>query len=756
MICPTRQTLPHQTGEKFLEKPGNSRVFPGTKPAPTFTGNVYVAEFTVGLNGIMSSALSALQTNTEALRITSNNIANMNTVGYARRVVHEGAQVSGTQLGGVDIDFVQRVIDKYLGREVTSASGSAARYDTQAGVYSQLNGLLGSPGDSTALTTQLTNVSSALAQSVLSPTDSATQLGTLTAFQSLATQISSLSKSIDGLRTQADQQISGVVTQVNTLLKQIHDLNIQAQQATAAGDTGSGVFDQRDLAIQSLSQLIGIRTQEQADGGISIATTDGVSLVGTTYGQISYSAGATNGTYGAITMQSINPNTGATIGTPQIMDSHLDSGQIKGLIDMRDGSLANTAQELGNLARTTALAYNAQHNANTSYPPAPVLNGRDTGLLSTDSLNFTGKTTVAVADSNGNLVSRIDVDFGAGTISVDGGAATSFTPTVGGFTSALNSALGTNGSASFNNGALSISANNGNGIVVKDDATTPSSRGGYDFSQFFGLNDLFRTSQPSILSTGLSANDASGLAAGGQMTFALKGPDGSVVKQASVNITAGMSVGDVISAMNTAMGGTVSFSLNSDGSISETAANPADSLTVTSDTTQRGSTGISFSELFGIGDQEAASFASGFAVNSALSASPQYLSFAQANIDSTTVAGGSIVSHGDSSGALALQNVGTATQSFATAGTFSARTATLGDYAASFYQGVALASTTATSNQTAQDDRLTEAQSRQSSNSGVSLDEELTNMTTYQQAYSASARILTVVNQLYDTLLQIQ
>ncbi|MEI9929643.1 MAG: flagellar basal body rod C-terminal domain-containing protein [Rhizomicrobium sp.] len=165
---------------------------------------------------------------------------------------------------------------------------------------------------------------------------------------------------------------------------------------------------------------------------------------------------------------------------------------------------------------------------------------------------------------------------------------------------------------------------------------------------------------------------------------------------------------------------------------------------------------MSFSELFGIGDQQAANFASTFSVNSALSASPQYMAFAQANIDSTTVAGDNIVGHGDSSGALALQNVGTATQSFAAAGNFSARTGTLGDYAASFYQDAALGSTTATSNQTAQDDRLQEAQSRQSSTSGVSLDEELTNLTTYQQAYSAGARILTVVDQLYDTLLQIQ
>ena len=49
-----------------------------------------------------------------------------------------------------------------------------------------------------------------------------------------------------------------------------------------------------------------------------------------------------------------------------------------------------------------------------------------------------------------------------------------------------------------------------------------------------------------------------------------------------------------------------------------------------------------------------------------------------------------------------------------------------------------------------------EAKSRVSSNSGVNLDEELTSLSSYQQAYAAGARILSVVDQLYQTLLQIQ
>jgi len=721
------------------------------KLALIFIGNPCAKALPVSLNGIMSSALSGLLTNTEALRVTSNNIANMNTAGYARRVIDQQAQSFGGQLGGVDIAMVQRVVDKYLGRETLSATGSSARYDAEASVYGQLNGLFGAPGDDTALTSQLTDVTAALGQSVLAPTDSASQLGSLSAFQSLATQYASLSTQIAGLRAQADQQVAGAIGQANTLIAQIHDLNVQAQQATIAGDTASSVFDQRDQAVAALAQIIGVRSQEQSDGSVSVSTEDGTSLVGpATYAKLSY-----DGNGAPIQMDALNPNTGKTVGQPQALDAHIASGQIKGLIDMRDRKLADMSEQLGNLARQTALAYNAQHNANTAFPPPAALNGRDTGLLSTDALSFTGKTTVAVTDQSGTLVSRIDVDFDAGTISVDGGAAAGFAGTVGGFATALNAALGGNGTASFADGALKISANGTNGIAVKDDGAAPAARGGVGFSQFFGLNDLFTSATPSILSTGLTAGDAGGFAAGGRIDLVLKDAKGGVVKQASVTLTAGQSIGDVVSALNTAMGGTCTFALNADGSLSQTPANPSDKLNVASDTTSRGTTGMSFSALFGLGSQQAANFATGFSVNPALVSSPARLAFAQLNLDASTVAGTTVAGHGDSSGALALQNVGNQTQSFAAAGQFAARSGTLGDYAAQFYQTLALASQTAESNQTAQSDRLQEAQSRAANVSGVSLDEELTNMTTYQQAYGASARVLSVVQQLYDTLQKI-
>lgn len=715
----------------------------------------------MSINGIVTSALSTLQANSAALNVVSNNVANINTPNYARRTVDFEAMSSGGELSGVDIAEIQRVIDQYLNQETLTASGTSSQYDAQSTAFQQLNGLLGQPGDSTSLTAQLTNVFSALGQASLSPTASASQLGVVNAMQNFASTVSNLSGSITSLQGQVDQQIAGSMSQANTLIAQIYNLNNQIQTADAAGDTASALLDQRDTAIQSLSQMIGIRTIQQPNGSLAVMTQDGVNLVGDTYAQLSYSGGSVNGTYGPITIQQLNPISGQPIGPSQDLDPDLGSGSLKGLIDMRDNTLGQLQQELGRFAQQTALTFNAQSNQNVAYPPPSTLTGRNTGLLASDAINFTGQTTIGITDSNGNLVGQVAVDFDTGTLSVNGGPSVGFGGgTMGDLVSALNGALGSlGGSVSLTNGVLSIAAGGSNGVVVQDSTSNPSSRGGVGFSQFFGLNDIFQSAAPSIMNTGLSASDGSGLAAGGQINMSLVGPDGELAQQGSVTITAGMTIGDVVNALNTAMNGAATFTLNSNGSLTETpsAAYSGYQLNVTSDTTQRGTTGMSFTELFGLGVGQAEAQAQSFSLNSTISASPQLLPFAQPSTDiSTASLGTQVVAHGDASGLLALQNLSSAQVGFPAVGALGAQSTTLSNYAGAFYQDVATRSDTAQSNQTAQDDRLQEAQQRQSSTSGVNLDEELSNMMTYQKAYSAGARMLSVADTLYDTLLQMQ
>src|ERR1044072_8329377 len=84
------------------------------------------------LNGIPASAITALKTNSAALGVVANNVANLNTPGYARRIVNQQTLSAGGQLMGVDIATIQRVSNLFLVQEQLAASGSASQYDTMA------------------------------------------------------------------------------------------------------------------------------------------------------------------------------------------------------------------------------------------------------------------------------------------------------------------------------------------------------------------------------------------------------------------------------------------------------------------------------------------------------------------------------------------------------------------------------------------------------------------------------------------------
>ena len=71
----------------------------------------------MSLNGIAATALSALKTNQAALAVVSNNVTNLNTPGYARRVVNLSTLSADGQLMGVDIGSIQRVTDQFLSQE---------------------------------------------------------------------------------------------------------------------------------------------------------------------------------------------------------------------------------------------------------------------------------------------------------------------------------------------------------------------------------------------------------------------------------------------------------------------------------------------------------------------------------------------------------------------------------------------------------------------------------------------------------------
>ena len=709
----------------------------------------------MSINALLGTGLSALLANQAALRTTASNISNVNTPDYVRRVVGFKTQAPGGVLGGVDLGAVTRAVDLFLNAERLNASSGAGESDAADRFLDQLQKAMGGVAEGRDPASRLAAVTEGLAQLATDPASAAMQADFVQKLKSFAQGVADLGNRVQELRAQADGEIGTTIARVNTLTARIAELNVPIQHATLGGNSSSVLRDERDAALRELAGLIEGRVDEDASGRVSVTTPTGYTLVSDSAAEaahIDLNAVSAETVFSGMTIVRRNASTGDQIGQTEAFEKHITGGALRGLLDLRDQTLPNIAEQIGALAAGAAEAFNAASNASSSWPAPSSLTGRQTGLLASDALGFTGKTAVAIVDAQGKLVRRVDVDFTAGTLSVDGGAATAFAGTIGGFTSALNTALGGAGTASFIDGVLSLGASGGNGIAVQQDAANPASRAGRGFAHTFGLNDIFTSGAPTSFATGLTASDAHGFTAGGQIDFALRSASGAITQRFTYTVS-GATIGDMISGLNAAAGTNGSFALNADGSIAFTPANASAELEIADDGTSRGATGVTLTELFGVGRRYQMAQAEGLSVRADIATNPGKVPLAQLDLSAASVAGDVVLASADNKGALALQAAGAAV-SFSAAGFASARTASLGDYAASLVASIGQRAAAASSASSDASALKSEVEERAIQKEGVNMDEELANMMVFQQAYNAGARLITTAQQLYDTLLQ--
>ena len=555
-------------------------------------------------------------------------------------------------------------------------------------------------------------------------------------------------ETIDGLRDEAHQKLTVAVSDTNQILSQISLLNAEIQKFKMAGADATGAETQQSQLMDQLAGYIDFKVTQRELGGVELRTTSGLLLVDHRAAELAVNQSTDGARYPGV---SISP-----AGSDAELDvtRQIQSGEIRGLLTARDSDLPDLAYSLGEYASALADQLNQAHNEGTAVPAPTSLTGRETGLLGTDALNFTGAATFAVVDSSGRTIESVQVDFDAGTLTTSAGGVTAMGGTVAGFASALNSAFGGSATVSFTDGVMSLSATGTNGVAVAQDPTNPSDRGGRGVSAFFGLNDLVTTSRPVFYQTGLSGTDAHGVTSG-DITFGIRNGNGDLIQ--SITYTpGGTTFDDIINDLNGAgvLGSFATASLDANGSltISPNTAGSVAVIDVISDTTLRGTTGTSLSAIFGLGIEGPAERARGLSLKDELSLNPSLL--ATSKFDPTATAVGSVgVAAGSNDGALALQGaLGSAVNLRTMQGT-EYLNLSLTDAAAQIASDAGSKATTLLNRAEASEALREEAKLRRASAEGVNLDEEMVNMTVFQQSYSAASRLIQASKDMYDTLL---
>jgi flagellar hook-associated protein 1 FlgK len=294
----------------------------------------------MGISGAINNALTGLTANARMAEVVSSNLSNALTDGYGRRSVELSSVQVGDRGGGVRINAINRFVDAGLLADRRLADAALNGQERNAAMLVRLQQSMGGPDDAASLVARLAEFEGALINAGGDPA-SETRLATVVArLDDVVTTLRDNTKTVQGLREEADSAIARDVETLNRSLKQVADLNRDILRISDGGNDPSALLDARQQAIDQIAKLVPTREVIQQNGTVGLMTTTGVTLLDseptaftfertpTITADMTYASGALGGL-----------SIGGIPGDPNSAIGRLDGGAIGASFAMRDQTL---------------------------------------------------------------------------------------------------------------------------------------------------------------------------------------------------------------------------------------------------------------------------------------------------------------------------------------------------------------------------------------------------------------------------------
>ena len=249
---------------------------------------------------ILNNSIRSLNAQQAIIANTSNNIANVNTQGYSRRVVNletasdRSMGSSGIKIGnGVQISSVQRMASEFLTKMLQDAAGKSASSSLQENYLARIDKLFNLTGDGPSITKDLNGFFNALNDLTVNPSSIEARKVVIAKAQELVTSIGGTYEQLAAMQDEADRRIATEIQQANALLSQIAETNtlVTNIEQGNSGAEAADARDQRERLLRSLAEKFSFQTVENNDGSINVYLNNGFTLVS---GANSYALTVTN------------------------------------------------------------------------------------------------------------------------------------------------------------------------------------------------------------------------------------------------------------------------------------------------------------------------------------------------------------------------------------------------------------------------------------------------------------------------------
>ncbi|WP_274309183.1 flagellar hook-associated protein FlgK [Solibacillus daqui] len=234
----------------------------------------------------LEASKRGLFTQQSALYTTGHNISNANTLGYTRQRVNfettPGFPGSGlnspTTAGhigtGVQAHSVQRMRDEFVDRQFRQETNKLGYWQSTTKAISQMEDIMSEPSEF-GLNQAYTEFWKSMEDVVDNPKDTAARQVMLSKGQGLADSFNYIDKQLKLIQGNLGNEINVNTKNVNSILKQIADLNKQIQAVEPNGYMPNDLYDERDVLLDKLNELIPVSISFEKSGGNALDIAEG-------------------------------------------------------------------------------------------------------------------------------------------------------------------------------------------------------------------------------------------------------------------------------------------------------------------------------------------------------------------------------------------------------------------------------------------------------------------------------------------------
>jgi flagellar hook-associated protein 1 len=321
---------------------------------------------TSSLNSSLLIATSGLKAAQAGLDVVSRNVANSGVEGYTRKQAPLSSVVVGERGAGVRTLEIIRNVNKTILTQFQNATSSTQRYSVEDDFLARFEASFGAPGDDANISAKLGNLHNAMTALTISPDNATAQAQALSKAQAVVSDLNQVAANARALREEADSKIADSVNAVNTALIQIDDLNRQIQTLKAQSRSTADLEDQRDIQIGIVAKEMDITTSHQTTGAIFVSTRSGRALVDSTFSSTNLPLSFTSTPVILGSTAYYPPPSASYSGLSGVMlhgtdiTSEIQGGRIGAYVNVRDDYMPETLSQMDELAGRLIQSFNFQ------------------------------------------------------------------------------------------------------------------------------------------------------------------------------------------------------------------------------------------------------------------------------------------------------------------------------------------------------------------------------------------------------------